>query len=174
MPDQITTHFADSIRGNEPNALDLQLPSLLQDLYATADQRRSEPTATRASPADWSRMDDEALRGAGIDPRMLHDAESGFDAALYKNGQGQIVLAMCGTDELKDWGSNFGQGLGMETAQYDRALQLTHKAQEAFGKDMILAGHSLGGGLAAASAMVYDIPAITCWRERQNIGARGS
>ncbi|WDS36362.1 XVIPCD domain-containing protein [Pseudoxanthomonas sp.] len=161
MPDETTKSFAEEIQGKEPKDLDLQLPSLLQDLYATADQRRNEPASARALPADWSRLDDDALHEAGIDPLMLHDAESGFDAALYKNSQGQVVLAMCGTDELKDWRSNFGQGLGIETAQYDRALQLTHKAQEAFGKNMILAGHSLGGGLAAASAMVYDVPAVT-------------
>ncbi|SEK83001.1 Protein of unknown function [Pseudoxanthomonas sp. GM95] len=161
MSEQTKTGFADDIRGNEPKSLDLQLPALLQDLYATANERRDEPAIAQALPAAWSRMDDEALRNAGIEPRMLHDAESGFDAALYINGEGQVVLAMCGTDELKDWGSNFGQGLGIQTAQYDRALQLTHKAQEAFGENMILTGHSLGGGLAAASAMVYNVPAVT-------------
>ncbi len=160
MPNE-TTNFSDAVRGTEPQLVDQQLPSLLQDLYAVANQRRGEIATTKELPNGWSRLDDAELDKAGIDPRFLHDADSGFDAAIYRDPNGKVVLAMCGTDELKDWGSNFGQGLGFKSAQYDSALELTHKAKEAFGKDVVLTGHSLGGGLAAAAAMVYDIPAVT-------------
>jgi len=160
MSDQ-TTSFSESVRGTEPQPVDREFPALLQDLYSTAGQRRGGPATFSELPSGWSRLDDDALAKAGINPSMLHDAESGFDAAIYRNNDDKVVLAMCGTDELKDWGSNFGQGLGLESAQYDRALELAYKAKEAFGQDMVLTGHSLGGGLAASAAMVYDVPAVT-------------
>ncbi|NEL80771.1 MAG: DUF2974 domain-containing protein, partial [Xanthomonas perforans] len=99
-------------------------------------------------------MDDSALRQAGIDPALLHDAKSGFDAAFYRNDQGQVVLGFCGTDEGKDWKHNIGQGLGFADAQYASAIQLGSQAKQAFGDQVVISGHSLGGGLASASAMV--------------------
>lgn len=106
-------------------------------------------------------MDDSALQQAGIDPALLHDAKSGFDAAFYRNDQGQVVLGFCGTDEGKDWKHNIGQGLGFDDAQYASAIQLGSQAKQAFGDQVVISGHSLGGGLASASAMVNDIPAVT-------------
>ena len=154
--------FAEAVRGQQPQAVDTQLPALLQDLYATAEQRRAGGAETFAPlPDGWSRMDDAAVQGAGIDPSMLHDAKSGFDAALYRNAQGNVVLAFCGTDEGKDWKHNIGQGLGFSDAQYASAMQLGSQARQAFGENLMISGHSLGGGLAAASSMVNDVPAVT-------------
>ncbi|PPU75258.1 phospholipase [Xanthomonas cucurbitae] len=158
----ISTSFAESMRGQHPQPQDRQFPALLQDLYATANQRREGAPETFAPLADrWSRMDDSALRQAGIDPALLHDGKSGFDAAFYRNDQGQVVLGFCGTDEGKDWKHNIGQGLGFDDAQYASAIQLGSQARQAFGDQVVISGHSLGGGLAAASAMVNDIPAVT-------------
>ncbi|NYI18319.1 hypothetical protein FHR53_001846 [Xanthomonas arboricola] len=157
-----TTPFAESMRGQQPQPQDRQFPELLQDLYSTANQRREGGAETFAPLANgWSRMDDSALQQAGIDPALLHDAKSGFDAAFYRNDQGQVVLGFCGTDEGKDWKHNIGQGLGFDDAQYASAIQLGSQARQAFGDQVVIAGHSLGGGLAAASAMVNDIPAVT-------------
>ncbi|MDL5368203.1 DUF2974 domain-containing protein [Xanthomonas sp. NCPPB 2654] len=154
--------FGEAVRGQQPQAVDRQLPSLLQDLYVTAGQRRAGGAETFAPlPDGWTRMDDAAVQRAGIDPSMLHDAKSGFDAALYRNDQGNVVLAFCGTDEGKDWKHNLGQGLGFADAQYASAIQLGSQARQAFGQDLMISGHSLGGGLAAASAMVNDVPAVT-------------
>ena len=154
--------FGEAVRGQQPQAVDRQLPSLLQDLYVTAGQRREGGAETFAPlPDGWTRMDDAAVQRAGIDPSMLHDAKSGFDAAFYRNDQGNVVLAFCGTDEGKDWKHNLGQGLGFADAQYASAIQLGSQARQAFGQDLMISGHSLGGGLAAASAMVNDVPAVT-------------
>ncbi|CAD7719574.1 hypothetical protein LMG31886_14590 [Xanthomonas hydrangeae] len=161
-PTDSSTPFAESIRGQQPRPEDQQFPAVLQDLYATAAQRRAGGAETFASlPNGWSRMDDSALQQAGIDPSLLHDAKSGFDAAFYRNEQGNVVLGFCGTDEGKDWKHNIGQGLGLDDAQYASAIQLGSQAKQAFGDQVVISGHSLGGGLAAASAMVNDIPAVT-------------
>ena len=71
------------------------------------------------------------------------------------------MLAYSGTDETKDWVTNFGQGLGFETAQYNEAIALARQAKVAYGEDVIITGHSLGGGLAATAAIAADIPAVT-------------
>jgi hypothetical protein len=150
------------MRGQQPQPEDRQFPAVLQDLYATASQRREGSAETFAPlPNGWTRMDDSTLQRAGIDPGLLHDAKSGFDAAFYRNDQGQVVLGFCGTDEGKDWKHNLGQGLGFDDAQYASAIQLGSQAKQAFGDQVVISGHSLGGGLAAASAMVNDIPAVT-------------
>lgn len=157
-----STPFAESMRGQQPQPEDRQFPALLQDLYSTASQRREGGAETFAPlPNGWTRMHDSTLQRAGIDPGLLHDAKSGFDAAFYRNEQGQVVLGFCGTDEGKDWKHNLGQGLGFDDAQYASAIQLGSQAKQAFGDQVVISGHSLGGGLAAASAMVNDIPAVT-------------
>ncbi len=161
-PSDPSTAFSESVRGQQPQAVDRQLPPLLQDLYHTAAERRAGGAETFAAlPDGWSRMDDAALQRAGIDPRLQHDAKSGFDAAFYRNPQGNVVLGFCGTDELKDWKHNLGQGLGFSDAQYASAIQLGSQAKQAFGDNLLISGHSLGGGLAAASSMVNDVPAVT-------------
>ncbi|NHF67724.1 XVIPCD domain-containing protein [Xanthomonas hortorum] len=161
-PSDSSTPFAESIRGQQPRPEDQQFPAVLQDLYATASQRREGSAETFTPlPNGWTRMDDSTLQRAGIDPSLLHDAKSGFDAAFYRNDQGNVVLGFCGTDEGKDWKHNIGQGLGFDDAQYASAIQLGSQARQAFGDQVVITGHSLGGGLAAASAMVNDIPAVT-------------
>lgn len=163
LPDNAASApFAEAVRGQQPQPVDTQLPTLLQDLYGTAAQRRAGGAESFAAlPGGWSRLDDGAVQRAGIDPGMLHDAKSGFDAALYRNDQGNVVLAFCGTDEGKDWKHNIGQGLGFADTQYASAIQLGSQAKQAFGENLMISGHSLGGGLAAASAMVNDVPAVT-------------
>ncbi|KWV11101.1 DUF2974 domain-containing protein [Xanthomonas translucens pv. translucens] len=163
LPDNaVSVPFSEAVRGQQPQAVDAQLPTLLQDLYVTAGQRRAGGAESFAPlPGGWTRLDDGAVQRAGIDPSMLHDAKSGFDAAFYRNPQGNVVLAFCGTDEGKDWKHNIGQGLGFGDAQYAAAIQLGSQARQAFGQELMISGHSLGGGLAAAAAMVNDVPAVT-------------
>jgi hypothetical protein len=162
QPESTEASFSDQVRGTTPQSIDLVLPSLLQDLYATAKARDESSTPLPTSlPEGWNRLTDEQLLAKGLKPSALHDPESGFDAAFYQDASGNVVLGFCGTDELRDWPHNVGQGLGIKDAQYDQALDLARKAKFAFGDDLILTGHSLGGGLAAAAAMTTDTPAVT-------------
>jgi hypothetical protein len=153
--------FADDVAGQQPHAVDRELSTLIQDNYAVADARRGESSFAPALPGTWQRMDDAAVRAAGIDPSLLHDGKSGFDASLYRDASGAVVVAYAGTDEGKDWRHNFRQGLGFEDAQYDRAIALAREAKQAFGNNVVLTGQSLGGGLAAAASMVGEVPAVT-------------
>src|SRR3546814_767654 len=155
------TGFADEVRGRQPHAIDRELSTLLQDNYVVSDVRRGMADDARELPANWARMGKDDVRAAGLDPALIHDAKSGFDASFYRNAQGEEVLAFTCTDEGRDWKHNFGQGLGRKDDQYDRALTLGRKAKEVFGENVIFAGHSLGGGLAAAAGMANDVPAVT-------------
>ncbi len=153
--------FASEVAGQLPHAVDRELSTLIQDNYAIADARRGKSSFEPVLPGTWMRMDDAAVRAAGIDPALLHDAKSGFDASLYRDARGAVVVAYAGSDEGKDWLHNFRQGLGFQDVQYDQAITLAREAKLAFGDNVILTGQSLGGGLAAAASMVNEVPAIT-------------
>lgn len=155
------TGFAGDVAGQQPHAVDRELSTLVQDNYAVADARRGVSTFAPVLPGTWQRMDDAAVRAAGIDPSLLHDGKSGFDASLYRDAGGAVVVAYAGTDEGKDWRHNFRQGLGFQDAQYDQAIALAQQAKQAFGSNVVLTGQSLGGGLAAAASMVSEVPAVT-------------
>lgn len=146
--------FAGDIRGQEPRPIDMALAHLMRDVY---DYDRDG----QEGYGDWRPLGADELRKSGVDPTLLENKSSGFLAAMYGDGHGHYVLAYSGTDEPKDWLTNFGQGLGFETSQYNQAMALAMQAKVAYGDGLVLTGHSLGGGLAAAAAVATDTPAIT-------------
>jgi len=148
--------FADEVRGQSGKSIDLTMARIMADLY---DETYGRPTGNAVD--GFSRLSDDQLRKAGIDPGVLDDTRTGFKARIYGDAEGRIVLAYSGTDEGKDWLVNFGQGLGFETVHYNQAMALARQAKVAFGDDVVMTGHSLGGGLAAAAAVATDIPAVT-------------
>lgn len=153
--------LAGGIVGRQPHAIDRELSAVLQDNYNWTDERRGRDAIASEPPDGWTRMDDASLRAVGVNPALLQDTRSGFGANFYTGPHGHIVLAFTGTDEGRDWRHNFGQGLGLRDAQYDQAIELAGEARRAFGGELVLTGHSLGGGLAAAAAMVHEVPAVT-------------
>ncbi|MEI2428911.1 phospholipase [Lysobacter yananisis] len=142
--------FADQVRGTQAKPIDKTLSRLMDDLY---DQG---PGIDGFKP-----LDAEQLRAKGIDPATLENKDSGFLARIYGDEHGHYVLAYSGTDEGKDWLTNFRQGLGFEDAQYNQAMALAREAKVAFGDEVVITGHSLGGGLAAAASITSGIPAVT-------------
>jgi pimeloyl-ACP methyl ester carboxylesterase len=95
----------------------------------------------------------------------------GFKAMVYQDyitGEDQYVLAFGGTDdniwqlEYDDWLNNIKQGLGWSAPQYTAAMALGDAVGDAVGQTrLIVTGHSLGGGLASAAALVAGVRADT-------------
>ncbi|MCD9097646.1 DUF2974 domain-containing protein [Luteimonas fraxinea] len=171
--------FADSVRGTAPQPeQDLQFALMANDSYTLTGPDGVTGTAAEADlqAAGWNRLEPSAdgthlVDAQGnqipISPDALHDAQTGFDAAIYQNADGQYVVAYRGTDS---WGlgaggdsrANGGQGLGMETAQYSQAMELANIAVDTFGTgNVAITGHSLGGGLASAAMLATDVPGVT-------------
>lgn len=155
LPDPVSTagtaSFDAQVRGQQPKPIDMKLAEICQAVY---DPNNPGPTG-------WQRLDAAQLQAAGIDPSTLEDAGTGFRAGIYADGNGHCVLAFAGSDDGKDWLNNFEQGLGLSAGQYREAETLAGLAKGAFGDNLVITGHSLGGGLAAAAAAKYDIAAVT-------------
>lgn len=89
--------------------------------------------------------------------------ETGFRAVALQPvdpNDNRTVLAFSGSDEGVDWVNNFQQGAGLASAQYGEAVDFANKWK---GNDdageVILTGHSLGGGLASYASIKTDLPA---------------
>lgn len=148
------TSFADEVRGTEAKPIDFTMAKLAQDVYKSQDQSRP--------PIDgWTALSPDQLRQVGIDPKLMHDKKSGYDAAVYTDNDGRYVVSYRGTDQAKDWKTNLGQGLGFDTTQYNLATELGRQAKVAFGDNVAFVGHSLGGGLAATAMAATDTPGMT-------------
>lgn len=148
--------FAEQVDGQQSQAVDLELMQIAEAAY--------DPNVTNVG--NWTRVSDEALIAAGLEPNDFETPETGFRAGLYTDGNGNYVLAFSGSNATwQDWvDNNFSQGLGFFAEQYDQAPALAQLvADSAFGRDgnLVLTGHSLGGGLAATAALATNIPAVT-------------
>lgn len=168
--------FANEVRGAQAQReRDLQFAMMSNDAYA---DKGVGPTGTQSerelAAAGWNRLTpvgDHLVDAKGnqipIDPQMLKDPKSGFDAAIYQNDQGQYVVAYRGTDnwspgEGGDAKANLGQGAGLEVEQYAQATRLARTAALVFGSDnLAITGHSLGGGLASAAMLAVGSPGVT-------------
>lgn len=137
-------------RGQHSQQGDYTLALLAKDVYSTSSQ----------GVEGFNRLSDSALLSAGIDPASLHDSASGFQAGVYSDNQ-QYVLAFAGTNDMRDWLSNVRQATGYDDVQYNQAVAVAKSAKAAFGDALVIAGHSLGGGLAATAALATGTVAVT-------------
>ena len=108
---------------------------------------------------------------------------AGFKAMVYQDyitGENQYVLAFGGTDGLgdpADWFNNIVQGSGLFGAppQYAAAMLIGDALSRSNGilaGHVITTGHSLGGGLASAAAVVGGFRADTfnaAWLRREEL-----
>lgn len=144
--------FDAQVRGRDAKAIDLPMMEISAAVY--------DPSVR--SVGEWSRLSDSQLHAAGIDPKMLENGETGFRAGIYTDGNGNYVLAFAGSNELQDWtGANLRQGLGWQAEQFDEAVQLAQLADTAFGDNLVVTGHSLGGSLAATASLAIGNAAVT-------------
>jgi uncharacterized protein YukE len=143
--------LADEVRGTTPQDLDLELAELAQGVYDGEGSEHFHP------------LDDSGLEALGIDPDSL-TGPGGFQASIYRDDEGRYVLAFAGTDpsSISDWGANAQQGVGALSSQHLQAIGLGQHLSGAVGSDnMVLTGHSLGGGLASTASVATDVPAVT-------------
>ena len=83
------------------------------------------------------------------------DLETGLQSALFVNeATGRRVMAFAGSNGRGDWVANIRQAFGLKSAQYSQALGQAQTVYSFTGGNVHFVGHSLGGGLAAASAIL--------------------
>lgn len=93
---------------------------------------------------------------------VSEDKKTGFRAVALRpqdEGDKRIIVAFAGTRDAVDWKANAGQGLGLPTKQYNAAVQFADKWKAVAGKNVILTGHSLGGGLASYASIKTGLSA---------------
>lgn len=129
----------------------VELARLSNDAYAQCPPALP-PTAP---PAGWTVLDDKTLLDKGIDPQLMRDAR----AVMYETpddwpGGKKTVLAFRGTADLADGIVDHDQAMGLDTLQYQSAVALGQDVRKGFGSDVLVTGHSLGGGKAQAAGAV--------------------
>ncbi|MET0751893.1 MAG: Mbeg1-like protein [Pyrinomonadaceae bacterium] len=84
------------------------------------------------------------------------DSRTGFRAIALKStdpNDERVIVAYAGSRDGRDWRANIGQGLGLPTRQYRQAVEFAEKWEATSGGNVILTGHSLGGGLASYASI---------------------
>ena len=115
----------------------------------------------------YEKLDAKEMKKLGVNTTELNDTKTGFKADIYKDKNGDYVLVYRGTysdpnhpenDLIHDWSKewtddNMRQGLGMGSEQYKKSIKLAEKvnSNKPKEKQLTIAGHSLGGGLATAA-----------------------
>lgn len=143
----------------------IALPTLLfADACGTAGEASTEDIALAKEAAPYARLSEavyatDTPAGQQVGDWTLvpggdfRDDETGFHAAVYKDDDGNYVVAYQGTDatSLDDWITN-AQSAFTTPDQYLQAMSLAIQMKQRFGDKVTLTGHSLGGGLCQAAA----------------------
>lgn len=114
-------------------------------------------------PPGWKAMDPGKLKEMGFEGKEFEPPPpSGFRAKVVVSDDNQhVMLVFRGSKERPDWVADGKQGFGMEGDYYPRAIKLATQARKKFGDKLELAGHSLGGGMAAAAGIATHTKATT-------------
>ncbi|HAH05106.1 MAG TPA: hypothetical protein DCM05_01050 [Elusimicrobia bacterium] len=130
-----------------------------------AQREPYDRAATLAKAAPYARLSENAYNGREEDwchvLERRRDEKTGFDAyACRLSEDGRVVVAFRGTDELRDWlRADIPQPI-LLPKQYRQGLAFADEMKERHG-DVVLTGHSLGGGIAQYAAMRLGLEAHT-------------
>jgi hypothetical protein len=125
-----------------------------------ADVYRDTPNP----PAGYRVAVEGDLGKLGLKPSDLTSAQSPFRARVYVKGAGadtQYIVAFRGSTSGSDWATNIRQSVGLSSDHYRRALYVGSKLALAQNANVVITGHSLGGGLASAAAIASGREAAT-------------
>ena len=130
---------------------------------------RPHPRGDWKEPPGWHEVRPAELRKLGIDPTIFEDKRTGFHATLFRDDNGRYVLSYDGT--------NFGDPEGDVTSDVLGAADISPQVRQAIvaatsvkqrlmangvtAGNFSLAGHSLGGELAAAGSIATGSKATT-------------
>jgi hypothetical protein len=100
---------------------------------------------------------------------LLNNLPNGLNAMVYHDWiTGEYILTFGGTDLgsnpqafVVDILNNIAQGAGAASSQFEQAIQIAWNIKTEKRSQFIIAGHSLGGGLASTAALIANIPAYT-------------
>jgi RHS repeat-associated protein len=155
----IFTYYADARRLSYDNK-----PPVFSELDNAAFRAASgayRPTTgfARGAPASLGNIVNFKQIGVNYAPT------GGFQAALTLTAPNTYKLAYAGTsyDNWDDTRSNVSQLLFGRSTQHEQAIQLAKAVKAALPPkaNLILTGHSLGGGLASAASFATGLDAIT-------------
>lgn len=143
-----------------PVAERIDRPSTVDLTAMAADVYNDTP----APPAGYRVASSDDLAQIGLRGEDLSSPQSSFRARVYVaegDGGPNYVVSFRGTTDGSDWKANGRQGVGLPSDQYSRALLLAKAIGRHPEAQVTITGHSLGGGLASAAALVSGRDAQT-------------
>lgn len=142
---------------NHSLAIDLAVLSV--DVYENEEDYAKLTQEEKDRLSQYEKVSPKDLQ---LEPSLFYEENGGFYAQLYKKGD-QYVLAFRGTNDGKDVGTDVWQAVGGSSHQYEKAATLASTVQNTLpeGTDVVITGHSLGGGLAELAGGVTGYPVYT-------------
>lgn len=137
-----------------------------QYVYRVDEFKRGHISELPEPPLGLEAVDTSKI--PGLNNAVFSDKETGFGAGLFKSAiNDETMLTFRGTNNRvtgkKDWITNAKQGMGIESKQYNQAMKLARQASMSphLEQQLVIVGHSLGGGLAASAVGATGIPGYT-------------
>ena len=139
-----------------------------KQVYIDTDPNAPDDLKTGA-PLGFTKATPEQLAGMGLSQNMLTPETSQFRAGVYMKDPEvwgddmdppAIVAFRGSTPATEDWQNNFAQDADKDAPYYQRAVQIGNKLA-ASDADVLIVGHSLGGGLASAAQGASGLDAAT-------------
>jgi pimeloyl-ACP methyl ester carboxylesterase len=107
-----------------------------------------------ADGKQWRVVDVRDDGGTGLGGAIF---STGFRAVVLRpvdENDCRVVVSFAGSGgQVGDWVNNFSQAGGNTPAQYRMAASLAREYRQRYGDNVVLTGHSLGGGLASYASL---------------------